>query len=229
MQSIWKFYLERKMTTQIDLKEIERRAFRATYQDGLWDIYYGLIVVFMAIFIYRPEDGYKPLNILLALAGFLFSYGLFMAGKKFITIPRLGLVKFGEIRKKRKSTMGIVLGVLVLCQAILIVITNFGWITPEFGEKINSFLGDRGIGLLVVASLASLIVGSGMIIIVYFSEFSRGYYIALLMSLAVFLMVFFNRPIIPILVGSVIIIPGIVLLVRFIRRYPRTTSESTYG
>ena len=48
------------VSAQINLKEIERKAFRSTYQDGLWDIYFGLIVVGMSIFIYRPPEGYSP-------------------------------------------------------------------------------------------------------------------------------------------------------------------------
>ena len=43
------------MSTHLNLKEIERKAFRSTYEDGLWDIYFGLIVICMSIFIYRPE------------------------------------------------------------------------------------------------------------------------------------------------------------------------------
>jgi hypothetical protein len=38
------------MTTKLDLKEIEKRAFLSTYQDGIWDIYYGLIVICVTFF-----------------------------------------------------------------------------------------------------------------------------------------------------------------------------------
>jgi hypothetical protein len=41
------------MSTQHDLKEIERKAFRTTYRYGLWDMYMGLVVVCMAFFIFR--------------------------------------------------------------------------------------------------------------------------------------------------------------------------------
>ena len=36
------------MTNQINLKEIERKAFRSTFQDGLRDMHYGLIVICMS-------------------------------------------------------------------------------------------------------------------------------------------------------------------------------------
>ncbi len=48
------------MSAELNLKEIERKAFQSAYQDGLWDIYYGLIVVCMSFFIYRPATGYSP-------------------------------------------------------------------------------------------------------------------------------------------------------------------------
>jgi len=62
------------MSTQLDLKQIERRAFRSTYQDGLWDLYFGLFVVCMSIFVYRPVTGYSPLNIILAMSAMAIAY-----------------------------------------------------------------------------------------------------------------------------------------------------------
>ncbi len=104
------------MVTQLNLKEIERKAFRSTYQDGLWDMYYGFIVVFMSISIYRPADGYSPMNIVLAILGILMAYCFFWAGKKYITLPRMGQVRFGPVRKQKKTTQAIILGVVVLIQ-----------------------------------------------------------------------------------------------------------------
>ena len=107
---------------QINLKELERKAFRSTYQDGLWDMYFGLIIISMSIFFFRPATGYSPLNILLMLASMVVAYVLFWAGKRFIILPRMGQVKFGDKRAKRKKTMMLVLGVVVFIQAALLVI-----------------------------------------------------------------------------------------------------------
>src|SRR4030043_2365638 len=98
---------------QINLKELERKAFRSTYQDGLWELYFVLIVICMSIFFYRPATGYSPLDILLMLASMVVAYTLFWAGKRFITLPRIGQVKFGEKRARQKKTMILVLGVVV--------------------------------------------------------------------------------------------------------------------
>jgi hypothetical protein len=206
------------MTTNLDLKQIEKRAFRSTYQDGLWDIYYGLIVIFMSIFIYRPESGYQALNIFLALAGIAISYFLFSAGKKYLTIPRLGQVVFGEMRRNKKKILAIILAGFVFVQVVLVVLTAVGW----FSRMIAPFNDS----LMIVSLLGSLIVGSGMLVSTYFSDFQRGYYISLLMALAVFCMIYLNKPLIPILIGLVIILPGLVLLFSFLKRYPLNRDEA---
>ena len=125
------------MTTVTDLKAIERRAFQSTYQDGLWDIYYGLIVICMSFFIYRPPSGYSPRNIFLMIAGFVVSYGLFALGKKHITITRLGHVEFGEIRRRKKRTMAIILALFVFLQGLLVVLTSLGWLTKVIEQDKN--------------------------------------------------------------------------------------------
>jgi len=219
------------MSTQLDLKAIERKAFRSTYQDGLWDIYMGLIVVCMSIFIYRPADGYGPMNIILMLLMFSVAYCLFWAGKKYITLPRMGQVRFGAVRKQKGRTLAIVLGVFILFQVGLVGLTHFGLANPEVSTKLNDYINRPSSnlsGLLIVATVASLMVGPGMIVIAYFSDFPRGYYIAVMMALAVFFIVYLNQPVYPIIIGGLIILPGLVLLVRFLKTYPLQRKDASY-
>lgn len=213
------------MTEQLNLKEIEKRAFRSTYQDGLWDIYYGLIVVFMSIFIYQPEDGFSALNIFLAMGGITLSFILFRLGKRKITLPRMGMVKFGEKRQKKNQRMRFVQGIFVLILIALVVLTSLGLFNSQIGDWLDKVLGDHSRSLLIVAVIGSVIVGSSMIVMSYFSDFDRGFYISILMALAVFLMIFLNQPWLPVLIGVLIIVPGVVLLIRFISRYPVPKGE----
>jgi hypothetical protein len=210
----------RGIMNQINLKELELKAFRSTFQDGLWDIYFGLIVICMSFFIYRPATGYSPLNILLMLASMVVACALFLAGKRFITLPRMGQVKFGEKRARRKKTMMLVLGVVILIQVTLLAIQFVGWRNPEFGAKLNVFLQEKNAMGLAVATLGSLFVGPSLILIAYFLDFTRGYFIAVLMALAVFLMIYLNQPIYPIIIGILIAVPGVVLFIRFLQKYP---------
>ena len=216
------------MSTQLNLKEIERKAFRFTYQDGLRDMYLGLIVVCMSIFVYRPADGYSPTNIVLAISGILLANRLFWAGKMFITLPRMGQVRFGAARKQRKITLAIILGVVILIQVGIVGLTTLAWINPEVGTKVNDFFKARDLMDLVVAAIGSLFVGPSMILIAYFSDFPRGYYIAVMMSLAVFLMIYLNQPLYPIMIGGLIILPGLVLFVRFLKEYPLPREEASH-
>ncbi len=109
------------MADQFDLKSIERRAFRSTFEDGLWDMYLGLVVAAMAVFMYRPASGYSPLNIILAVLVTILAYNLYRAGKRYITLPRMGQVRFGPIRKRRKAVLAFVLGGLILLQVGVLI------------------------------------------------------------------------------------------------------------
>ncbi|UCD08831.1 MAG: hypothetical protein JSU79_10820 [Dehalococcoidales bacterium] len=213
---------------RITLKELERKAFRSTYQDGLWDLYFGLIVICMSIFLYRPATGYSPLNIVLMLASMVGAYALFWAGKRFITLPRMGQVKFGEKRARRKKTMFFVLGVVVLIQVSFLIFQFVAWRNPEFGDTVNTFLQEKNAMDLAVATIGSLFVGPSMILIAYFMDFPRGYFIAVMMALAVFLMILLNQPIYSISIGILIAVPGIVLFVRFLQKYPLHEKSSDH-
>jgi hypothetical protein len=208
------------MTGQLNLKEIERKAFRSTYQDGLLDINLGLIVMCMAIFVYRPASGYSPVNILLTMAAFGLGNAIFWAGKKFITLPRMGQVRFGSARKQRGKKLAIILGAVVLVQVGVLGLTALAGVNPQVGAAVQAFFQTDNMMDLAVAAVGSLFVGPSMILMAYFSEFERGYYIAVLMALAVFLMIYLNRPLYPILIGGLILLPGLVIFVRFLRKYP---------
>ena len=205
---------------QINLKELERKAFRSTYQDGLWDIYFGIIIICMSFFLYRSVTGYSPLNIFLMMASMGAAYALFWAGKRFITLPRMGQVKFGEKRARRKKTMMLILGAVVLIQIAFLGIQFIGWRNPEFGATLNTFLQEKNAMDLAVATIGSLFVGPSMILIAYFIDFPRGYFIGVMMALAVFLSIYLNQLIYPIFIGILIAVLGMVLLLSFLKKYP---------
>ncbi len=208
------------MDSQLNLKELERKAFRSTHQDGLWDMYMGLIVIGMALFMFRSPDGYGPRNIVIFLGAYALAGLIFWAGKKFVTIPRMGQVTFGPLRKQKARTLAIVLGVVILIQVGIVVLTGVGRSNAGFGAQLSALLGGSSMDQMLVATLGSLFVGPSMILIAYFNDFLRGYYIAIMMALAVFLMILFNHPVYPIVIGALILIPGMVLFVRFLRKYP---------
>jgi hypothetical protein len=217
------------MTNPINLKEIERKAVRSTYQDGLLDIYLGLVVVFMSVFVFRPSSGYSPQNLLLMLAAFCVSYALYWAGKKFITLPRMGQVRFGAIRKQKNATLGLILGLVILIQVGIVGLTAAGRLIPTLGEQVAAFFGARNVEILLVAAIGSLFVGPSMLLMAYFTDYPHGYYIAVLMSVAVFVMIYRNQPLYPVLIGGLIVVVGLVSLASFLRKYPLTDKNVAHG
>jgi hypothetical protein len=110
--------------------------------------------------------------------------------------------------------------VVVLAQLIVLGLTTLGWLNPEVGARVNHFLKSQDLMDLTVALIGSLFVVVGMTLTAYFSDFPRGYFIAAMMALAVFLMIYLNQPVYPILIGALMIIPGAILFFRFLKKYP---------
>ena len=213
------------MSTQINLKEIERKAFRSTFQDGLLDIVISSVVGSMALMEFIVvRDDFPWLYLVLAMLGVCAGQLVFWMGKRFITLPRMGQVKFGETRRKRGKTLALILSVVVLIQVGIVLMTAGAWAIPALGEKLQELFPDRSAMDLLVAAVGALFVGPSMMAIAYFIDFPRGYYIALVMSLGVFLMIWLGQPLIQVGAAVLILIPGLVLLVRFVRQYPRITA-----
>ena len=209
------------MSTQLDLKEIERKAVRSTYQDGLLDICISLVVGSMALLMFNvAQDKLSLLYVVLAFLGVLAGQVVYWAGKKFITLPRMGQVKFGETRRQRTKSLTVILIMVVLIQVGIVLLTAGVWAIPAWGDKLQELFPGRGATDLLVATVGALFVGPSMMAIAYFTDFPRGYYIALVMSLGVFLMIWLWQPLIQVGAAILIFIPGLVLFVRFLRQYP---------
>jgi hypothetical protein len=217
------------MSDVLDLKQIERKAFRSTYADGLYDMYTGAVTMAIGVFMVRPEGGYTVINLILALALLGTAYGLYWAGKRYITLPRLGQVRFGEMRQRKKKTLALILGIAVLVQAALVGLTVFVWLNPQLGLDKYRYMGEYNLERLVVASVGSLFVGPTMGMMAFFNDFRRGYYIAAMMALAVFLMILFNLPVIALVIGVLIALPGLVLFIRFLAQYPLAKGDASNG
>ena len=217
------------MSNVLDLKQIERKAFRSTYQDGLLDIIIGAFIACMAITLYHPESGYSPMYIIAMVLIYAVLFGFFWAAKKYITLPRMGQVRFGPIRQHKNKTLAIILGIIVLIQVFLVGMTVFGWHNPVFGAKLFGSFGDYSQEHLAVSALSSLFVGPPMLVIAFMIDFPRGYYIAVLMALAVFLMILINQPIYPVVIGGLIIVPGVVLFISFLKKYPIPQGDEPNG
>jgi hypothetical protein len=217
------------MLNTIDLKQVERKAYRSTFEGGLMDMLLVAIIASTGIYMYRPDSGYSPINIIGMLLIFVVLQLLYQGGKKYITQPRMGQVRFGSARKHRRKTMAIILGVIILFQLVLVGLTSIGWLIPTLGDKLFASIDGYSSERLMVAALGSLFVGPPMLVMAYMIDFPRGYYIAVLMALAVFLMILTNQMFYSLAIGAIIILPGLVLFIRFLRKYPLPQGDQANG
>ena len=209
------------MLDSIDLKKLEKKAFRATHQDGLLDICIGGVILSMSAMGYSNDsEAFPILRFGLLLAGVIVSQLVFWGGKKYFTTPRLGQVKFGPVRKRRAATMAIVMSGIVLLQVLLLVGQILLWNNPQLAISLGFSSVDRDRERLLVAIIGALFVGPSTFILFYFSDFVRGYYIAFLLALAVFSMIWFDQPLYLTIAAFVILIPGVILFIRFLRDHP---------
>jgi hypothetical protein len=218
------------MSQSISLKEIERKAFRSTFQDGLWDIFLGLLLLNMGIgtilggMLGETEMSLMPmLWIMVALTGFVAVVLLaFWAGKKFITTPRIGLVKFGPQRKAKMKNLRLVLFLSVL---LLVVMFILGW--AAMGNALPWWVTEIPLPLYVWPAQTVIVFG----LAAYFLDVPRFYAYGVLYGLPFPVGILLVKNTDLSVLGSmaftygvpvgVMVLTGVVLFIRFLRKYPR--------
>jgi len=211
------------MAEHIDIKAMEKKAWISTFQDGLWDIYFGLLIMGMGFswlggFFGLPETVNVIVTVMSWDIGAVF---VFFLGKKFITQPRMGFVKFGQIRKKRNKLLGLFIGLMVAFTLITFIFTLIGM----FQLQLPGFMVMLLIGLLFITLPFSIIA--------YFLQLKRLYLYAILGGFGLFI----SEILEPIIgapyhdiitfggIGSVITITGIIIFIKFLKRYSMKKEE----
>jgi hypothetical protein len=208
------------MSESIDLKALEKKAYRSVFNDGLWDLFIGLIILTMGlnslfgILFNLPELW----NIMIpSLVGNIIAFLVFYLGKKFITIPRIGFVKFGPKRKSKQLKLKIFLFVVFIVNIVLFIlpftgITDYIQIEPLFLILI------LGIGIFTIP----------FCVVAYFLDFTRLYYYSFFAGIGLFLTEMLSpivgAPLDTILtfgiIGGVIVVIGLYYFIRFLKTYP---------
>jgi len=201
------------MNKHFNLDELEKKAFKSTYEDGLWDIMLGIIfLAFAAIPILSVRGLGDFWSSLLILPFFAIGYAIFALGKGRITYPRAGVMKIGSQRKKKIARIHIFLNVF-LALGILTGFTAF----EKFRDMDWFFPAVFAVLILICFSLGAR-----------YLDFPRlGYYGA---GLTVFVLigeVLFREGVVthhgyPLVFGSsgfTIMCIGVVLLLRFMKKY----------
>lgn len=196
------------MTTDINLKQIEKKAWTIYFRDGLWDIYMGLLMIVIGINSFIDSEWYS----LLMIAPIL----LIILGKRFITTPRLGRVKFGSGRQKKRLVVEMVIAIVVICDIALVVLTANDESFPK--------------------AVAAAVFGISMILVfwsmAYFFDCRRFYIYGLLLATAFILDILINDPLVStsfLVFGTAALTFGLALLTSFLHKYPKITDMQDFG
>jgi hypothetical protein len=221
------------MSQNVSLKALERKAWTSYFQDGLWDIFLGLLLVSSAVNTWLSDTGVPSSTRIPTYIGIMVVGGLVLwAGKRFITVPRLGRVKFGPKRKAKLNWLRVVLFLSVLVIAALFL--------AGLGVK-NNWLQRPEWGLIGRTSIASAIVTLNFLVVfslmAYFMEFKRLYLYGVLFALQEVVGVGLRELAdvdIGFFIGSavaavIVLFIGMVVLVRFLRQYPLPAVEASDG
>ena len=212
--------MENKNKNKLNLKQLEKKAYKSTFQDGLWDIFMGMIFLgFLLLsleFISQLDIIYK--YFLVVAPWNLGAVLILVLGKRYITIPRLGYVEFGPKRQKVKFKMIVFVIANIVALTILIILPLSGILENlQIEQPILALL----IGFLVIWLPLSLLA--------FILKFPRLYLYAAMGGSSFFLTeIFFpllGAPLDSIitfgLIGGLIVAIGLTYLIVFIRKYPK--------
>ncbi|UCF71614.1 MAG: hypothetical protein JSW49_04910 [candidate division WOR-3 bacterium] len=209
---------------RIDLKKLERKVWTSFYEDGIWDIYLGLLLSAIAVGAFFTDTGLTEKYSIIGHSGVIvLAILVLLLGKRLITVPRMGTVVFGPRGRARLTKTQILLAISCVTglAAFLLLASTMGNATarqPVMDYIIPIFWT---VNMLVLFSLAA-----------YFLNYRRLYIIGFLYAVAVpadkimrqllhidLSVIAFGVP------ALAILIMGFVVLARFLKKYPKTHEE----
>ncbi|MDX1798885.1 MAG: hypothetical protein R3255_09585 [Candidatus Lokiarchaeia archaeon] len=210
------------MTENLDLKYIEKKILKTAHQHGLFDMMIGFIVLGMAFGPIFRESLPPPYNYFLwPLIVLLIAEISVIFVLKYVIQPRIGIAKPGPSLKSLRKKLIIVISIQVIIHLIFIIVLIIG----------------TGTGIHVEGIMFLLIIGLFFIpifaIIAYLMKYPRLYLIGMLIWLAIFINELLYDPIDYRIrwllsygiIGSVIFITGLVIFIRFLKKYPKPKIE----
>ena len=204
----------------LDLKNLERKVWLRYYQDGLMDIFLGVMLLLMGSgHITMDRFGMTETGSIITMVILqVVAIAAWMAAKRFFTYPRIGQVKFGSKGKARQKKWIIVLVGSALVGLIAFVLAMASQSGGLGGLNTNV--------LLPVMYVVNMVVVFGAL--GWISDIPRFYLIGVLFALPLPLNIAF-RELAEIRIGytsfaipgGLICLMGLVVLIRFLRKYPR--------
>ena len=192
------------------LKEIEKKVFSSYFNDGLWDIYGAFILLGFGLTMVTGWDYLMLVFATLAVVLLLFRIR--------IVAPRLGRVKFSSERQAKTKKSKLIAIIILTFTALLGMVFFVLFSTNNMPEWLDVWMKDyflAGFG----GMLALLIAAAAYVVGVW------RYYVYAALTFIAYVIASILRPndmeSIPIVIaGGILLISGVIILIRFLRKYP---------
>lgn len=205
------------MKQQVNLKKIEQKAFSQSQQDGLMEFVMGICLLAMSTRLFS-----RVLICMFPLAMLLFRPALNAMRKRF-TYPRTGYVKLIP-DKPKDAISGIALITLIVIAVLAVAFIMFADV-GDFGLWLKWVPLWAGVVLAIM--FISLAAKSGTIRYYIFALWSVLY--GLVLSILNFEPIETGTLLYFLAMGALLTPSGLVIFIRFLRKFPKPAEEITNG
>lgn len=213
--------------TTLDLKSLERRAFTSTFQDGIFEMYIGVLMLLTPITTLIEHAGlYNPgIGAAVRITLLFTACALFTLGKRYITVPRLGRAEFGKRRRSRKIKLWLIMAVSVSITALLFLLSLGAW--NGWFSSFSSIL-DHPVYIGAFFAVKIFVLFS---FIAYFMDFPRAFFIGMVLAAGIGIDIAFDHQAVLAAGGLLLLFVGLVYFTRFIGAYhiPRDTDTEGFN
>ena len=193
------------MADETSLKKLKRKAYLAYHQDGIIDVLIGVAILGFGLWLNLDQP-------IFAYA-ILLCFGSYVRLKNAVTVPRFGYVRFQESKREIGLLIGVGIG-LALLALVLAILFLLG---PE-RVRLAPFTFLRKFHVYVMSSIGAIL----MAIFGLWSGIRRllAYALLLIAALVTTYLLELDGSVPLLLTGSSLMLIGLLLMTRFIRRYP---------
>ena len=200
------------MTQEINLKELEKKAYHDSQQDGLMEVMMGLILMTFGGFFYSTAFAFYILLI-------IFSGKIVEFVRRRYTYPRIGFVKFREENPKEALT-----GVFLFELAVIVIIFTLISISGDVKDySLWVKWSPLFFGMILVGPFAHAQSRSGSVRYTGYAILSV--ILGLFFSLIEFGSGCTGLILYLVLIGVFLVLGGLVIFIRFLRKYPLPETE----
>lgn len=205
------------MAEDVDLKELEKKAWTSVSQDGLWEVVIGIYALASTIGCTLMELGASDVVRWVVVYPMLFMGApILLLGKRYMTVPRTGMVVFSQHRQNRALIM------MVIILAGLMV-TMGTWYAIQYHGLDGSTYGFIMISALVFTVFCA---------IAYYFGQPRFYVMAILMGSGEPTLTYLRSIDIQFagtiawgIPAIIILLMGITTMYKFLKKYPLPSKE----